>query len=491
MRETVLGSLRSALPEHDVPAVEKCVEELHDALPDRADLTRNTVMVAYGGGKDSAYATAFVRAVHLAMAERYGSTFRLRVVTMRHGGMPYQVMLNIDRTYRALGLYEDPDAELVLVERDRVVPFERDRSMPHRLVAFNRTDMLMSGHRTYGDGRATFCNACNLNVASSFGVAARHDGGVDLIVTGDSPQEQRDYALWIRQLARGAGQKPADSRKRFQGTLETLDGLAQAYFQEIHGGDNEKRLEERGVTSDIPPGLEFFSIYDYTSYASGEHWRLLTDFLGFVFDEIAFNFTESDCANPALMAHLRGLRTERVYRRGYAEGIEQYVDFALDLMRRKDFPDHLVEQIAARYRTDEGVQRMREAATRYGEDAFGLNTTQLVCMVFSPFAGRAADLRPYLESECSDLLVEEARIRELLAGEREDARLAAGLERVSGLSLTDLRALHDGPLWSPSAGKGTQVGLLPLVMDSDPNKKLITVQRGPDGDLVRDRVAGR
>ncbi|MFD4865105.1 PqqD family protein [Streptomyces sp. NPDC058412] len=473
-----------------MPAVEECATKLYNALPRQGELGRNTVMVAYGGGKDSAYAVAFVRAVHLTLAERHGETFRLRVVTMRHGGMPYQVMLNIDRTYKALGLYDDPDTELLLLEGDQVRPFARDRSMPHRLIEFNRVDMLMGGHRTYGDGRATFCNACNLNVANSFGVAARHGGGVDLIITGDSPQEQRDYALWIRQLAREAGQKPADGRKGFKGTLETLDGLAKAYFEEIHGSENEERIKDRGVTSDISHTLAFFSIYDYTSYASGAHWSLLTDFLDFVFDEIAFNFTESDCANPALMAHLRGLRTERVYKRSYGEGIAQYVNFALELMRRKHFPEHLVEEMEERYRTDVGVKSMREAATEYGEVAFGLDTTQLVCMVYSPFAGRAANLHEYLAGEQPDLLPEEDRIRALLAG-AEDQALAARLERFSGLSVTDLRALHDGALWSPFQDMSAQPGLLGKVMVSDPHQKVITAKRNAEGEEVLDRVSGR
>jgi hypothetical protein len=382
MRATLLDGLRKALPDQDVPAVEKCASNLYEALPHKDELGRNIVMVAYGGGKDSAYVVAFVRAVHLALAERHGETFRLRVVTMRHGGMPYQVMQNIDRTYLALGLYDDPDVELFLIEGDQMRPFERDRPMPHRLTAFNRTDMLMSGHRSYGDGRATFCNACNLNVANSFGVAAAYGPGVDLIITGDSPREQRDYALWIRKLVRSAGLKPVGGGKGFQGTLETLNELAQAYFKEIHGPENAERIQERGVTSQVGTTLAFYSIYDYTSYASGEHWRLLTDHLGFVFDEIAFNFTESDCTNPALMAHLRGLRTEHPYRRTYREGINQYVDFALDLMRKKHFPEHLVDEMAERYSTEAGIEAMREMATRYADDAFGLTTEHLVCMVY-------------------------------------------------------------------------------------------------------------
>ncbi|WFE66516.1 hypothetical protein [Micromonospora sp. WMMD714] len=490
LRKTVLADLRKALPERDVPAVEECATRLYESLPYQDDLARNTVMVAYGGGKDSAYAVAFVRAVHLALAERHGDTFRLRVVTMRHGGMPYQVMLNIDRSYQALGLYDDPRVELLLVEGQQVRPFERDRPMPHRLIEFNRTDMLMSGHRSYGDGRATFCNACNLNVASSFGVAARHGDGVDLIITGDSPQEQRDYALWIRKLSREAGVKPADSRKGFKGTLETLNGLAIAYFREIHGADDVDRIQERAVVSDVPATLQFFSIYDYTSYASGAHWRLLSDFLHFVFDEVAFNFTESDCANPLIMAHLRGLRTERVYQRSYREGVGQYVDFALGLMRRKNFPEHLVEEMRLRYDTEEGIERTRRTATEYAEDAFGLTTTQLVCMVYSPFAAGATHLHEFLAGEHPDLLMDEDGIRAVLAGS-DNRTLVPRLERISGLSVNDLRVLHDGVLWSPRTDVSDQARVLQRVMTTDPHQKVITAKRNPAGDEMVDRVAGR
>ena len=489
MNSLLFDELRKALQAKDVPAVEECAERLYEALPFKDDLSRNTVLVAYGGGKDSAYAVAFVRAVHLAVERTHGETFRLRVATMRHAGMPYPVMVNIDQTYRVLGLYDDPNAELLLVEGEQVRTFERDLQIPEKLVKFNRIDMLMSGHRSYGDGRASFCNACNLNVANFFGVASRHDGGVHLIITGDSPREQRDYALWIRRLARGVGQNPAKGGKGFKGLLETLDGLANTYFEEIHGSQNAERLKERRVASDVPNELAFFSIYEYTSYASGSHWRLLTDFLGFVFDEIAFNFTESDCANPALMAHFRGLRTEYVYKRTYQEGIGQYVDFALALMRRKDFPKHLVEEMRDRYATEARIEDMRKSATRYAEEAFGVNTTQLVCMVYSPFAGKATNLHDYLAGEHPELLAKEARIRALLAGE-EDQEVTPELERISGLSLTDMQALYHGPLWSPVTEK-TSTGLFAKIMVSDPHQQKIMAKRNPEGDEILDRIAGR
>jgi hypothetical protein len=491
-RDAVWKALQAALPESDLPSVQDCVTRLYASLPDKQDLSRNTVMVAYGGGKDSAHTTAFMRAVHLAMAERLGGeTFQLRIVTMRHSGMPYVVMENIHRTYQALGVYEDPMVELLLIEREQVRPFHVNAPMPQPVVAYNRIDLLMSGHRSYGDGRTTFCNACNLNVANSFGVAARHGGGVDLIVTGDSPTEQRDYMLWTRKLSRKVGQQPSENKK-FKGTLETLNGLAQSYFQEIHGQEQTERLTERRVASDVPDNLSFFSIYDHTDYESGAHWKLLTEFLGFVFDELAFSFTESDCANPALMAHMRGLRTEHVYQRSYREGIDQYADFAIALMKKKDFPHHLIAIMQQRYSTDEGIAAMRSMAEQYALSTFGLTTENLVCLVYSPFVGGCRHLHRYLAAEQPDLLGREAELVRMLAGkEAGDPALAARLERISGLSITDLRQIYASPVWSPFGAASDDKQLLPLITTSDPHQKLIHVRDGESDDPVLDRVSGR
>jgi len=53
-------------------------------------------MVAYGGGKDSSYTLAFVRAMQLILFRVHGSTFQLRVATNRHAGMPRAVLENVD-----------------------------------------------------------------------------------------------------------------------------------------------------------------------------------------------------------------------------------------------------------------------------------------------------------------------------------------------------------------------------------------------------------
>jgi len=59
-----------------------------------------------------------------------------------------------------------------------------------------------------------------------------------------------------------------------------VDGIAQCYFADIHGSQAVDAIAERRVSHDVPDRLRFFSIYDDTEYASGDHMDLLTGFLG-------------------------------------------------------------------------------------------------------------------------------------------------------------------------------------------------------------------
>ena len=359
-------ALRAALPPANLDAAMRCGARLADALPQRADLAENLVMVAYGGGKDSSYTLAFVRAIQLILHRVYGVTFRLRVATNRHAGMPQAVLDNIDRAYQALRLTEDPDCELLLIDGNEVTPFSAQTPQRESVVLRNRLDILMTGHRTFADGRPTFCNACNLSVVNSFGLAAAYGAGADLIITGDSLDEQRAYTRWVNRLGRRLAPSAAPGARAKSGgiarLLSVVDGIAQAYFADIHGPDASDLIAERRVTADVPERLKFFSIYADTAYAAGDHLQLLTGFLGFQFDDLAFSFTESDCGNPALMAHLRGLKCERVYERSYGEGMREYVRFALGLMRTKDYPADLIDLMRARYEGPGAIDRMRQAA---------------------------------------------------------------------------------------------------------------------------------
>jgi hypothetical protein len=492
VRDQAFRHLRAAMPAANLQAALRCGARLHAALPHREHLYRNLVLVAFGGGKDSAYTLAFVRAVQLILFRVHGATFRLRVATNRHAGMPRAVLENIDRAYRALRLPADPDCELLLIDGNEVRPFDVDAPQRDHVVRRNRLDILMTGHRTFADGRPTFCNACNLSVVNSFGLAASYGGGADLIITGDSQREQRQYALWVSRLAHQIAPAAPGTRGNGIGRLlAKVDGIAQTYFTDIHGPDAANALAERRVAADVPERLQFFSIYSDTDYAAGDHMDLLTGFLGFTFDDLAFSFTESDCGNPALMAHLRGLKSERVFQRSYAEGMAEYVDFALGLMRKKDFPPGLVELMRERYEGPAAVSRMRRSADAYALETFGLTGEQLVCMVHSPFAEKGAGLAEFLRREHPALAGRCGDIHALLAGESHGApELAAAVERLSGLELPQIRVLYRSSLRRPAAaGGGTEV--IDAVLADDPHKAVIRTRHTQNGPDVLEQISGR
>ena len=54
-REQAVRALRAALPPANLEAALRCSARLQAALPEPVELARNLVLVAYGGGKDSAY----------------------------------------------------------------------------------------------------------------------------------------------------------------------------------------------------------------------------------------------------------------------------------------------------------------------------------------------------------------------------------------------------------------------------------------------------
>jgi hypothetical protein len=513
LRDEAYAALRDALPAANLEEALRCSARLLAALPDRTALHRNLVMVAYGGGKDSSYTLAFVRAMQLILYRVHGTTFRLRSATNRHAGMPRAVLENIDREYRALRLPEDPDCELLLVDGNEVSTFDVDSPQREHVVRRNRLDILMTGHRTYADGRPTFCNACNLSVFNSFGVAAAHGGGADLIVTGDSKDEQRQYTAWVGRMTRRlavpvlAPSAPGADAAGPGRLLARLDAIGRSYFADIHGEQASGELAERRVTSAVPEQLRFFSIYGDTAYRAGDHMEMLTGFLGFRFDDLAFSFTESDCGNPALMAHLRGLKIEHVYQRPYDEGLAEYVDFALGLMQAKDFPPGLVETMRARYAGPGAADRMRRAAERYALETFGLTEEQLVCMVYSPFAEKGAGLAEFLRREHPALAGRAEEIRTLLADDaREgsaaaDAALADELRRISGLELSRLRVLHGKSLRRPevAAGTGARAGVaagaepdvIGTVLEGDPHKAVVRTRPAPTAEPILELISGR
>lgn len=469
-----------------IDSAQRCSQRLLAALPDPHQLDNNRVLLAYGGGKDSSYMVAWVRYIQGLLWQQYGNTFHLRISTNRHAAMNHSVMENIDRVYRALRIHDDPFVECLVTDGLLIRAFSPDLPMPDAVRQQNRSDVLMNGHRFRADARSTFCNACNLSMVNSFGLAAHYAGGVDVIITGDSPQEQTAYLAWARHLARLFNAPAPDKSRGFSGFLQTLDGVAQRYFADIYGEDQV--TDAHRIMHQLARDPLFFNIYQETAYEAGAHWSLLNDFMRFRFDELMFSFSESDCGNPTLMAHIRGLRAETLLQRSYAEGIREYVRFALGLMRQKDFPPQLIEEMAARYQDDAAIARQRERAADFAQQAFDLNETQLICMIYAPFNEGGKQLAIWLEQQ--RIALEEQAIRDLMNDPSGDAALMRQLAALSGLTPEQMRQCwRSRQASSLLAGKSADP--LSRVLRFDPHKAVIQVNNGYLRDTVTEVISGR
>jgi hypothetical protein len=490
VRSGLLAELLSWMSPDDRMAVERCADRLHASLPRPDDLTSNIVMVMYGGGKDSSFVVAFTRAVQLTLAARHAATFTLRVATNFQPGMAIGVTANIDRVYRALSLFEDSQVELVAVVGQEWGPYRPGFKMPASLLDRYRLSILMNGHHTAASNRATFCNACNMSMVQSFAVALGAGRAADVIITGDSEVERSSYLKAVRRVACEL-RLARPSSDGFKGFVQQFAAIAGSYADQVYGSTAGTEIVETIDPERIPGQPDFFSLFADTKYDAGSHWELLTGFLGFRFDTLAFSFSETDCSNPALMAHLRGLKAKRLWGRPYCEGVAEYRDYALALMRHKDFPGPLLSAMAERYTGTEAIEWMQQQAAAYAEEVLGLGETQLVCMLYAPFVEAGRNLGRYLAAEQTAHAGHEGDFRDVLRGVKSVGKEVSLLEAWSGLSLDHLRHLYRSRLSDNSGSGVTFVGPIRVLFRRDPHQAEMVTRHQPSGPLLVEIESGR
>ena len=448
------------------------------------------VLVAFSGGKDSAYTVALLRAAQLSIAARSPATFSLRVANMRHAGMTSAVMDNIHRCYSALFLHDDPRVELLVVDHQYIQGFEPDLPFSTAGREQNRSDILLAGHMTAGDARTTFCNSCYLATAEFLGRAACWGDGVHAVISGDSLKEQKQYATWIMRLARHDGQLMGKWHTLgFSAAINTIDTLGRAYYRELYGEQTQPegfKLRPLGYPDNAASPV-FLTVADLIGFRVEDHWALLTDFLGFRFDDLAFSFSESDCANPLLMAHMRGLKAEFVHDRNYADGVTEYLQLAATMMRRKRMPRRLIDQALNAYEGPDNVQERRQLAAGYAQESLGLNEAQLVCLLFAPFVDEGAQLEAFLRRCHPGMLVAQADVLKALSGQAVPDQIVQWLVDVSGLSLKGLQTLYA----KRRVDFNDHSSIIARVRASDPDKGRVTTIDPRTGDAVSELISGR
>ncbi|MGY2288347.1 hypothetical protein ACW9H6_00090 [Pseudomonas sp. SDO528_S397] len=430
--QQVLQRLTAYFSRDERTALQLLIQRITVAAGGMEQVGNYKVLVVHGGGQVSSYTVALLRAAQLTIAGRSPKTFHLRVATLRHPGMSQKALDTLHRGYSALFFHDDPRVELLMVEHQEVLPFNHLRPVSSAGQSASRRNMLMVGHLTSGDIRATLCNDAYMAMGDFYQRVAAWNGGVHALVSGDSPRKQRQYLAWLKKTVQGAGVYVAPRRPLALGALFTrMDEWSAGYYQALYGD----HYQERELFSpEVQRPLAYIGIADLLEDVNPGSTGVLAEFLAYTPDEFGFHFSNPTYANPLLMAHLRGLQAQSLRELSYEEGVEGFIQQAASYLRRRNIPDLLLAQA--------GTPDGRILSATYAQEFFGLDENQLTCLLFSPFIHHGERLESYLRQCHPGMLVVLPELHKALQGKPCADMLEQWLADISGLPMALLQHLY-------------------------------------------------
>ncbi|AUG07845.1 hypothetical protein [Pseudomonas sp. S09G 359] len=390
------------------------------------------VLIAHGGGETSSYALAMLRAAQLSIAGRAPRTFHLRVATLRHAGMTEGRLETVNRGYSRLFLHDDPRVELLMVENQEVQPFNHLRPASAVGREISQRNRLMMGHLTSGDCRAMLCNDTYLALGDFYQRASTWHGGVHALVSGDSPRKQSHLLAWLKKTAQGAGVPISKGwPPSLNGLFARMEEWSAGYYRDVYG---EHYVAHDNPSSAGHRNLAYIGIADLLGDIDLRASSLLCEFMDYAPDPLGFHFSHPSFSNPLLMAHLRGLQAQSLRELDYEEGVEGFIQQAVPYMRRLQ----LSEELLAEASTREGRMLSSTSASQF----FGLDETQLTCLLFSPFIHHGERLEGYLRQCHPGMLVALPELHKVLQGKPSAEMLQQWAMDTSGLPMPLLQHLY-------------------------------------------------
>ena len=390
------------------------------------------VLVAHGGGEASTYTLALLRAAQLSIAGRAPKTFHLRVATLRHAGMTQATLDTLQQGYSALFFHDDPRVELLMVENQEVLPFNHQRPASSVGREVSQRAMLMVGHLTSGDVRATLRNDTYLSLGDFYQRVTTWNGGVHALVSGDSPRKQGQYLAWLKKNALKAGvTMPPGKPISLNGLFARMEEWSVGCYRDLYG---EQYVAHESPGRGGHRHLAYIGIADLLGEVDPASTPLLTEFLARKPDPLGFHFSHPDFPNPLLMAHLSGLQAQCLRELSYEDGVEGFVRQAQDYMCQRKIPEHLIAGASS--------QDGRVLSATYAQEFFGLEEAQLTCLLYSPFIHHGERLEGYLRQCHPGMLVALPELHKVLQGKSAAEMLQQWVTDTSGLPLALLQHLY-------------------------------------------------
>ncbi|AZE55234.1 hypothetical protein C4K03_3079 [Pseudomonas synxantha] len=390
------------------------------------------VLITHGGGEVSSYTLAMLRAAQLTIAGRAPKTFHLRVATLRYAGMTQATLDNLNQGYSALFFHDDPRVELLMVENRDVQPFNAQRPASSVGREVSQRNMLLLGHLTSGDIRATLCNDTYLAFGEFYQRVATWNGGVHAMVSGDSPRKQSQYLAWLKKTALATGLDFAPGKPMSLNRLfARMEEWSIACYRDLYG-EHYVGTEELGRGGHRH--LAYIGIADLLDDVDVPQSTLLTDFLAHKQDPFGFHFSHPAAPNPLFMAHLHGLQAQCLRELSYEHGVESFIRQAMDYMHHRKIPNALIAEASG----EDG----RILSTTYAQEFFGLDEGQLTCLLFAPFIEHGERLEGFLRQCHPGMLVALPELHKALQGKPAADMLQQWLVDTSGLPLPILQHVY-------------------------------------------------
>jgi len=433
------------------------------------------ILLAYGGGKDSTMLLTFLKYVQELFLKDSKNTFILHIVVHIHPGMTENVLRNIHNVFKKLELDEDCNVKITFKSKSSLISakqfikddFDSGKVLiPEAVKNEFKRELLLLGHLSKGLGRHTFCYTCNIDmIMSIINYTLEQRGKIDYIVTGDSTKEQELYINWLKPIFRLNNSKSFEQNsynsKSFFDDFIALQNLFRNYI----GVGNNKAGNDRKITK-FP---EILDVHRHVNFSIASSFKgMLEDELGFSFQNDSFNFSETDCFYPSIMAHMAGLKGEE--KNNYATYLKLHIDHVSEIMYNKGFPPDLIKQGLKDYIPDISSDK-RDQIEKFLLNKFGIDENKLKALIYSPFLDNGKNLQLFIDKYKIDLdstvIIDYVKSGNS-TNEDEKGKIDAFIENWIGLSTKDIKKVMS------YSEKPSDTDLLEIIAKNDPYVKEIT-----------------
>ncbi|UTL79266.1 hypothetical protein [Pseudomonas putida] len=392
------------------------------------------LLVLLGADCHSARLLAVLRAAQLSIAQRAPVTFQLQVVAVCLPAASSALLEQHERVFSALFLHDDPRVQLQMLEAGQVVSFTRRPYLAAEPWALARDALLVFGHLVDTRPEALLGSRTHLELGAALCLALDGQPVVDAMVTAMPARQRLRYLAWARRGLRQAGGGGGANLHQCMATLAKR-------LSQLHNTAGTSLGEPE------TPGTECYS---------DRLIRLIT------IDELLPQLLSEGELDLMMECHFEPVQK--------AMPLASFLDpLALaqlhELRSRCNVP--VEAGLAQRLHGERSPATPQASQHSRFAKAYGLERTQLVCMLHSPFANKGRGLERFLQCCHADMLVALPYLHRAMQGKPCPDPVKDWLVNTSGLSLGQLRAIYEGrlhdsalPLLANLARRDVHLGLV-------------------------------